>query len=186
MRCPGVTSRQMQREVLDPDMLVSNRRKVDHRNRNALDCRKENLRWATDVISNINRRLFKSNTTGYRGVVLHKGKYRVQIRYEGGRHSGGQHLTIEDAARAYNALALIYHGEDAQFNDVPEPRFHHGVIAGEIGIIPFWQKLAAKTHCIRGHPLAGDNLRRSREGSRICITCSRQREATRREQRRGV
>lgn len=29
----------------------------------------------------------------------------------------------------------------------------------------------ARTHCIHGHPLSGDNLRPSREGRRRCRTC---------------
>lgn len=32
---------------------------------------------------------------------------------------------------------------------------------------------AAKTHCIRGHPFAGDNLRVNRDGSRGCRACAR-------------
>ena len=32
-----------------------------------------------------------------------------------------------------------------------------------------------KTHCLRGHELAGENLRFSNKGERICITCSRER-----------
>ena len=32
-----------------------------------------------------------------------------------------------------------------------------------------------KTHCIRGHPLSGDNLFMERNGSRTCLTCRRER-----------
>lgn len=31
----------------------------------------------------------------------------------------------------------------------------------------------AKTHCLRGHPLFGDNLRMSKRGERLCIACAR-------------
>lgn len=33
--------------------------------------------------------------------------------------------------------------------------------------------MAKKTHCVRNHPLSGDNLRITRAGSRSCVTCSR-------------
>lgn len=35
------------------------------------------------------------------------------------------------------------------------------------------QVSAAKTHCKRGHELAGANLRLSKEGRRSCVTCAR-------------
>jgi hypothetical protein len=36
---------------------------------------------------------------------------------------------------------------------------------------------AAKTHCLRGHPLSGDNVRLETTGSRRCRTCERKRRA---------
>ncbi len=39
---------------------------------------------------------------------------------------------------------------------------------------------ARKIVCLRGHPLAGDNLRRNNRGDRVCVTCKRQRDVTRR------
>lgn len=39
---------------------------------------------------------------------------------------------------------------------------------------------AAKTSCLRGHPLAGENVRISRNGERLCRTCARAYEAGRR------
>ncbi len=46
---------------------------------------------------------------------------------------------------------------------------------------------AAKTHCLRGHELAGSNLVPSalRRGRRDCLICSRNRAAARRAKRRG-
>lgn len=35
---------------------------------------------------------------------------------------------------------------------------------------------AKLTHCKRGHPLSGENLRMSVDGKRICRTCSRERQ----------
>lgn len=41
---------------------------------------------------------------------------------------------------------------------------------GVIGLINT-TRAALMTHCLRGHPLSGDNLRLSAEGRRICRTC---------------
>lgn len=44
---------------------------------------------------------------------------------------------------------------------------------------PFAQR-AAQTHCIRGHVLSDDNVYVYRNGTRMCRTCHREREASRR------
>jgi hypothetical protein len=36
-------------------------------------------------------------------------------------------------------------------------------------------KNARRTHCVRGHPLEGDNLGKSKAGRRVCLTCARER-----------
>lgn len=45
---------------------------------------------------------------------------------------------------------------------------------------------AAKTHCIHGHLLAGDNLRIDREGKRRCEECRRERNRRWRERKRQL
>lgn len=42
----------------------------------------------------------------------------------------------------------------------------------------------ARTHCPQGHPYAGDNLRVSSDGRRVCRACHRRRMAERRARRR--
>lgn len=42
---------------------------------------------------------------------------------------------------------------------------------------------ARKTHCLRGHPLAGANVRINPRGSRVCVACAR--EATRSHARKA-
>lgn len=39
----------------------------------------------------------------------------------------------------------------------------------------FAAKKARQTHCIHGHPLSGENLRLTKKGHRMCLTCSRTR-----------
>lgn len=115
-----VRTRQMQRDVLDPLGEVPSHILADHRNGDTLDCRKENLRWASFEESNRNRRILASNTSGYRGVWKNKTRWRASIRAEGRLIQGGGYATPEEAAAAYNALALQYHGPDAKLNVVPE------------------------------------------------------------------
>lgn len=43
----------------------------------------------------------------------------------------------------------------------------------------------AQSHCKRGHPFTGDNLKIRPNGSRFCVTCGKERDA-RRVQHRGL
>lgn len=45
--------------------------------------------------------------------------------------------------------------------------------------------LANRTHCVHGHPFAGENLYLSPDGKRHCRTCRRQREVDRKSSRQG-
>lgn len=84
--------------------------KVDHRNRNRLDCQKHNLRIATDSNNAMNRK--PSNQ--YKGVhwVPDRGKWRAMIH----KDHIGLFDNAEDAARAYDAEAIKYDGEFAYLN----------------------------------------------------------------------
>lgn len=107
---------------------------TDHRNRNGLDNRRENLRYATPSQSMINRGRWVSG--GYRGVYPvgkaplppppargnRRGPPRGPLRWVakiqayGKQHSLGSFPTAEDAARAYDVAARHYHGEFAVLN----------------------------------------------------------------------
>lgn len=79
-------------------------RQVDHINRNPLDNRRENLRVVSASENQFNKRLlFRNNTSGYKGVSLHKksGRYSAFIQENGKRRwLGYSFKTAEDAARA--------------------------------------------------------------------------------------
>jgi hypothetical protein len=45
---------------------------------------------------------------------------------------------------------------------------------------------ARKTHCPRKHPYAGDNLKVTPAGTRVCLTCKRAREKAARQARRAL
>jgi hypothetical protein len=96
---------------------------VDHINGNPLDNRRENLRVCS-TMENVRNRMKGAKTTSskYKGVYWnkHKGAWVAKIRVTG-RHSQmdlGKFRCEEDAARAYNAAAVKYHGEFARLNEI--------------------------------------------------------------------
>ena len=48
---------------------------IDHINRNKLDCRRENMRIASNQINSLNRNAPRNSKTGYKGVSLDKRAY---------------------------------------------------------------------------------------------------------------
>lgn len=91
---------------------------VDHINGDGLDNRRANLRPATDTENRRNARRRTDNTSGFRGVHWHKarGTWRARISVDGQRVCLGYHPTADAAARAYDAAALVHHGEFAHLN----------------------------------------------------------------------
>ena len=68
-----------------------------------------NVRWATPHIQATNRRVSKSNTSGYVGVSLHNGSWTAYIRVKGENVWIGTFETREAAAGARNNY-IIEHG----------------------------------------------------------------------------
>lgn len=104
----------MHREI----MAAPARRIVDHINRNPFDNRRCNLRYATPTQNNGNRKLEKTNTSGFRGVYWHKvaKKWMASIGENGKSVYLGLHPTREDAARARDQYARKVFGEFAVLN----------------------------------------------------------------------
>lgn len=87
---------------------------IDHKNRNSMDNRRENLRWATRMQNCHNTG--SKNKWGFKGVKSDKGKWIARITANKQKIHLGTFPTPKDAAIAYNEAAIKYHGEFAYLN----------------------------------------------------------------------
>lgn len=90
------------------------RRIVDHRNMNGLDCRRSNLRLATNQQNLANRGHQKNNKLGVKGVSPHGGFFMACIKVNRKTIYLGLYKTVEEAACAYNNAAAKHFGAFAK------------------------------------------------------------------------
>ncbi len=86
---------------------------IDHINGDGSDNRLRNIRAASKADNCRNRGKNSNNTSGYKGVCLHKpsGKFRAAIRIGDRVISLGHYNSAEDAHNAYAGASLKLHGE---------------------------------------------------------------------------
>lgn len=94
---------------------------VDHKNRNGLDNRKENLRICTRSQNMYNQEIHKNNKSGYKGVIdiskypsytrKKSPVWAAKINVNKKRIFLGIFDTAEQAAKAYDDAAKLYHAE---------------------------------------------------------------------------
>lgn len=94
---------------------------IDHRDLDKLNNQKYNLRHCTQSENKKNRAKLKNNKSGFKGVCWHKGnkKWFAQLMSDRKPIYIGLFTCPIEAARAYNAAALIHHGEFARLNEIP-------------------------------------------------------------------
>jgi hypothetical protein len=88
---------------------------VDHANRDPLDCRKSNLRFATPG-QQVANRVRPRSKSGFIGVIAHRRKYRARMRHDRATIHVGYFTTAEAAARAYDMKAVELRGAFAVLN----------------------------------------------------------------------
>jgi hypothetical protein len=108
------TTQKMHRFILG---IINPEIEVDHEDHNGLHNWRNNLRTTLDQ-NNQNARLRIDNTSGFKGVYWHKRhqKWEVWIYVKGNKIYLGQFSDLIDAARAYDAAALLHHGTFAMTN----------------------------------------------------------------------
>jgi hypothetical protein len=97
----------MHRVILDANI----GQQVDHADLDKLNNQKYNLRFCTSRENKINRRLFKNNTTGHKGVYRRYGKFFAAICIDYKLRHLGTFETAADAANKYKEEAEKYHGD---------------------------------------------------------------------------
>lgn len=96
-------------------------KRIDHKNRNQLDDKIDNLRPCTQSQNASNVGLTSRNTSGYKGVYCRKdtGRFVAQIQTGGVHRRLGEFGSAPEAYEAYKAAASALCGE---FACTPEPR----------------------------------------------------------------
>lgn len=95
---------------------TSPEQRVDHVNRDTLDNRRANLRLVSCSENSINQKIRKDNSSGFKGVIRTRGKFRATISAFGKRHHIGYFDTAQAAAKAYDNKAMELFGSVAFLN----------------------------------------------------------------------
>lgn len=90
-------------------------KEIDHINGNRSDNREANLRLANNFQNSANRLRQKNNTSGYKGVSLHRktGKWQASARLGGNLRYLGLFASASEAHAVYVNATRQYHGDFA-------------------------------------------------------------------------
>jgi hypothetical protein len=96
---------------------IKNGFEIDHKFRDKLDNRIENLRCGTHRNNQQNTSRYKNNSSGYKGVTFENRTKKpvAKIMANGKRIHLGTFNTVEEAATAYKIAATHYYGEFANY-----------------------------------------------------------------------
>lgn len=94
--------------------------KIDHVNRNTLDNRKSNLRVASDLQNQMNKRGYLGCSSKFKGVTWDKQfkKWAVRVMLSGKQHFVGRFKNEKEAGRAYNKKSKELFGDFAYQNKI--------------------------------------------------------------------
>ncbi len=97
-------ARLLHRDILRLPMSVgrtrSGRIEVDHINGDPLDNRHSNLRLVTHAQQMQNKKAYRNNQSGFRGVYWDRGRWKAEAKLNGIKHYIGRFLTKEEASQA--------------------------------------------------------------------------------------
>lgn len=111
----------MKRVYMHSIVMQANGAQVDHKFGDGLDNRKENLRICTHAQNQMNRGVPSNNKSGFKGVCWHKNikRWVAYIKVNNKNVNIGTFKDKIEAAKAYNAAAIFYHGESfAKLNQI--------------------------------------------------------------------
>lgn len=86
---------------------------VDHINRQKDANEISNLREATNAQNTVNRAAHRTSRSGFKGVTMHRRRWRAKIKVSGREIHIGRFDSPEEASAAYQAVAHYYFGEFA-------------------------------------------------------------------------
>lgn len=90
---------------------------VDHINRDKTDCRRINLRLASNAENCANSGTYKNNeSTGHKNVYIQDGRYKVVIRKDGLARHFGYYATLDEAIAVANKRRKELFGEFAYYD----------------------------------------------------------------------
>ena len=84
---------------------------VDHHNRDKTDCRRENIRSATNTQNAANRTPNKNTVSCFRGVSRNGNRWRARVIFHRESYYAGTFDTEIEAAKACDELGFKLHGE---------------------------------------------------------------------------
>lgn len=110
----------LHREVLG--MQTGDPTQVDHHNGDGLNNQRENLRLATNLQNQFNKKVRADSGSKLKGVRWHRQNevWQPRIKINGKEKSLGSYLNKYAAAYAYNVAAKLLQGEFARLNEIPE------------------------------------------------------------------
>lgn len=106
----------MHREIMQPPTGLV----VDHIDGNRLNNTRANLRIITQQQNLMNRRVFKNNSTGFKGVTFQHGKWHARIEKDGQAIHLGFHDDLKTAALVYDCAASMLFGADYVWRNLPD------------------------------------------------------------------